>query len=218
MKSSTAGLALLLVLTACVWSVGQTPDHTDPADNPAYTHERSGEMDQTHHGRWPGQKNRPMTEQEIREAMHVLRQIDPHKADLLTRHMQENPQRVGRALREHFPMLGRFMAMKRHDPQMFSLRISDMSLNRQAHEKARQLQEAQQVGDEVLAEAERIALDQIIAEHFDVRQQIREHELAKLEQRIKGLRDQLQQRSDNRDALIDQRIEELAGEAPVNRW
>ncbi len=159
-----------------------------------------------------------MNEDEVREAIEVLREIDPEKAEKLAQHVHEDPHRVGQALHEHFPNLGRFLAMRRHDPQMFELRIDDLRLNHQAHEIARRVHEAEASQDDMLAAAEGVRLEQIVVEHFEVRQQIRERELMKLQQRIEQMRDQLEQRAADRDALITERLDELTGEDAGNSW
>jgi len=159
-----------------------------------------------------------MDAQQIREAIEVLRQIDPENADQLAQHVDENPERVGRALQEKFPNLGRFLAMRRYDPQGFELRIKDLALSRQSQHSAQRFHEAHSAGDDELAAAELSVLQGIVADHFDIRQQIREHELMKLEQQIESLRDQLQQRADNRDQLIEERLEELISQDVDARW
>jgi hypothetical protein len=161
-----------------------------------------------------------MDAQQVRDALKVLRQIDPEKADQLEKHIDQNPERVGQALHESFPHLGRFLAMRRYDPQGFDLRIKDLALSRQSQHSARRFHEAQRLGDDAMAGAEQEALQGIVADHFDVRQEIKEYELIRLEGKIQELRDQLQQRVNNRDELIEERLEELVGPDPQEgtRW
>jgi hypothetical protein len=236
MRWASVSLAVLVVLAACVGVYAQAPQRDGPPPDPrvnprtaprtaprisprqAPPDERQGDVDRPPRPRWRGDHDQPMTEQQVREALEVLRRIDPEKAEKLEQHVAENPERVGRALRDNFPNLGRFLAMRRYDPEAFDLRIEDLRFSREADRSARRLRQAEADGDDVLAAAERQVLEQIVADHFDVRQQIREHELMKLEQRIEQLRQQLQDRADDRNDLIQQRIKELVGEDPHDRW
>ena len=159
-----------------------------------------------------------MDEEQAREALEVLRRIDPEKAESLEKVIEENPEQAARVLHENFPNLGRFMAWRRYDPEGFDLRIQDLSLSRQTHACANRLREAIDAGDGEIAALEQIQLSDLVAEHFDVRQQLREYELAKLRDRIEELLAQLEERTSNRDELIEDRIEELVGEGGEDRW
>ncbi len=216
MRLASISLSALLVLSASLWVIAQAPDHPDPPP-PAHP-DQPGEQDRPERPRWHRDHSRPMDAQQVREAIEVLRQIDPEKAEQLAQHVDENPERVGIALRNSFPNLGRFMAMSRYDPDGFELRIKDLALSRQSQLSARRLHEAQRAGDDELAAAELSVMEGIVADHFDIRQQIREHELMKLEHQIEVLRDQLQERTDDRDQLIEERLEELVSQDEDARW
>ncbi len=217
MRLASISLAALLVLSAGLYVVGQDVDPPDAPPPPGAT-DRLAEMDKPDRPRGGRDHRRPMNKEQVREAIEVLRQIDPEKAKQLEQHLDENPQRVGRSLHDNFPHLGRFLAMRRYDPDGFDLRIKDLALSRQSQQSARRLHEAQKSGDDAIAAAELMVLEGIVADHFDIRQQIREYELAKLEQKIEALRDQLQQRAENRDTLIDERIEEFIAQDKTDRW
>jgi hypothetical protein len=214
MRLANISLAALLILSAGLSAVGQQVDRPD-APPPKYA-DSPARMDKPDR---PGRDYRPpMDIDQLREAIKVLRQIDPEKALKLEQHLDKNPERVGRALHENFPHLRRFLEMRRYDPDGFELRIKDLALSRQSQQSVRRLHEAEKSGDDALAAAELAALEGIVADHFDIRQQIREHELAKLERQIQVLREQLTQRAEDRDALIVQRIEEFVAREKTDRW
>lgn len=222
MRLSSLSLAALLVLSAGLLAIGQDAPPPRPADGPPpqqgeppHEMDKPDRNDRSRRGR---DHREPMSEQKVRESIEVLRLIDPEKAEKLEKHIGNNPERIGHALRDDFPHLSRFMAMRRYDPEGFDLRIKDLRLTRQSQLSARRFYEANEAGDDALAAAELAVLEGLVAEHFDVRQQIREHDLAQLEQKIQELRDQLQDRADNRDALIAQRIEEFIEHDKPDRW
>lgn len=221
MRSSSLILAALLLLSAGLFVVAQDGPprgpHNGPAGGPPAggpPHEKD-RRDRSHRGR---EHHEPMSEEQLRESLEVLRLIDPDKAEKLEEYIQENPERIGRALREKFPHLSRFMAMRRYDPDGFDLRIQDLRLSRLSQKSARRLHEATETGDDALAAAELAVLEGLVTEHFDVRQRIREHDLARLEQQIELLRDQLDERAANRDALIAERVEEFIEHDKSDHW
>jgi flagellar biosynthesis/type III secretory pathway M-ring protein FliF/YscJ len=214
MKSANIPLLILALLVAGMFVWAEAPQRDQPPQRPH--DQKLSEMD------GPGRRGDlgppPMTEEETREAIEVLRKIDPEKAANLEQHLSENPRRVARVLRDSFPKIGRFLMMKKHDPKGFDLWVEDIRLNREAMDTAERFRRAQAQGGEVLAAAEEVALKQTVAEHFNVRQQIREHQLFKLEERINEMREQLIERASDRDELIEQRLDALIGEAVGDRW
>ncbi len=205
MRSSSLILSALLVLAAGLSVVAEDG-------------ERPHENDRRDHSHRDRERREPMNEGQVRDALEVLRLIDPDKAEKLEKYIDANPERIGRAIRENFPHLSRFMAMRRYDPDGFELHIKDLRLSRQSQLSARRLREATDAGDDALAAAEMAVLGGLVADHFDVRQQIREHELAKLETQIEHLREQLDERAANRDALIAQRVDEFVEHDKPDRW
>ncbi len=207
MRLSSLILSALLVLVASLSVVAE--DGERPRDN--------DRRDRSHRDR-DHERRDSMNEEQVREALKVLRLIDPEKAEKLEKYIDKSPERVGRAIGENFPHLGRFMAMRRYDPVGFELHIKDLRLSRQSQLSARRLREATDDGDDALAAAELAVLQGLVADHFDVRQQIREHELAKLESQIEHLREQMDERATNRDALIAERVGEFIEHDKPDRW
>lgn len=221
MKWANLPLIVLLVASACLLAVGQGPPPDQPGDRPPPPREaRDGEGpredDKRPHGRWG--HDEPMDAQQIREALEVLKKIDPDKAERLQKAINENPEQVRDVLQKNFPYLGRFMAWRRYDPEGFDLRIEDLALSRQTHECAKRLRTALDAGDDELAALEQIQLHELVTEHFDIRQQIRQHDLAKLQEKIAELLEQLEERANNRDDFIEDRVEELINGDQEDRW
>ena len=159
-----------------------------------------------------------MNAEQVREALEVLKKIDPEKAEELRQAIEENPERVGKEINEKFPHLSRFMSWRKYDPEGFDLRVEDMALSRQTHECAKRLREALDKGDDEIAAIEEVQLRELVTEHFDIRQQIREHDLVKLKEKIAELLEQLEDRLNKRESIIDERIEELIKGEDDYRW
>jgi hypothetical protein len=58
----------------------------------------------------------------------------------------------------------------------------------------------------------------VVAEHFDVRQQLREKIVADLRQRVEQMQQRIEERQAARPELIEQRLGELTGQAAGPRW
>lgn len=221
MRLASVPLVILLLLSTCIWAVGQAPPpepHDQQPPPPREAHDGfgpRGEDQRSHDRRGHG---KPLNEEQAREALEVLRRIDPEKAQSLEKAIEDNPEQIGRILGENFPNIGRFMAWRRYDPEGFDLRIQDLALSRQTHACANRLREALDAEDDEIAALEQIRLADLVADHFDVRQQLREYELAKLRNQIEELLAQLEERSNNRDQFIEERIGELMGVEGEDRW
>lgn len=160
---------------------------------------------------------RELAPEQIDEAMRVLRHVDADEADRLAGLREQHPDRFEPALRQWFPRLELFLAVRRYDPQMYELRVEDFRLAHQSRSVARQLLEARKNDRRQERELQR-QLEKLVAEHFDIRQKMRERELTRLEERIERLREQLEDRADERRDLIEQRISELTQQDTHPQW
>lgn len=156
--------------------------------------------------------------EQIDAALDVLDEVDPELAARVRQYRQQEPEAVLMRLRPHLPGLMRLVHLKQSDPEHYALRVADTRLERQTLDLSRQHREAAQRGDEAAAAELRESLRQALAEHFDVRQRLREKMLADLKKRVEQMQQQIQQRQSARQELIEQRLGELTGQAAGPRW
>jgi hypothetical protein len=95
------------------------------------------------------------------------------------------------------------------DPKMRDLIKQDAQLDRESHELAARIRQAR--GDERTKLKEQ--LSDLVTRHFEIRQQRREHQLERMEDELKRLRETIAKRNTSRDAIIDNHVKELVGEA-----
>jgi hypothetical protein len=110
--------------------------------------------------------------------------------------------------REHLAML------EKSDPEMYKLVKADMDLERQSRELAMQYRRAS--SDERAKLKDKIK--EVVAKHFDVRQERRALELKRLETQLQRLRESIERRKNDRDKLVDQRVSELVGREEEERF
>lgn len=152
-----------------------------------------------------------LTDELVAEVLAVIADFDEVLHARLTAALETNPEVVRGRLQND---LRRWMAaveLKRNDPELYELNVKDRRLS---HETARLVGEclaARRAGDAEKVETIRAALETLVGEHFDVRQKMRERDLAQLEQRLEFLRTQVQQRRERRQEVIRQHLQQLFG-------
>jgi hypothetical protein len=97
--------------------------------------------------------------------------------------------------------------LEKNDPEMFKLMKADMDLERQTRELAMQYRQAPSDQRAKLKEK----VKDIVAKHFDVRQERRALELKRLEAELQRLRETMERRLKARDKLVSQRVSDLLG-------
>ena len=98
------------------------------------------------------------------------------------------------------------------------LQIANIQLARECTEQGRKLRARKTSAASSAGEQQRQKLRELVGEHFDIRQKMRERELAKLENRIRELRRTLDQRNGSRTALIEKRFLQLTSEPNTAAW
>ncbi len=156
--------------------------------------------------------------EQIDERIAIVRQVYPELADQLEKTKESNPKRVIRKLHEHWPMLQRLMHLKKNDSQGFKLHVQDIRLAFECNKLNGQMRAAVAEQDTDKSGVLRQRLRGIVAEHFDVRQKMKEHELAKLEKRIDKLRTQLKNRVEKKDEIIQERLDEFTRKPSRSAW
>lgn len=186
-------------------------DH-DGHSKPPPPHDEMGEHGPPDHGRDRDRRGgppRPLTPEEVDVALDIMARIDPETAEDLRLRHEENPRLVGRALVERFPRIRMFLKLREFDPDMFELRVEDIRLARLTMATAEEYREARADGDAEAIDAIEARLLELLAERFELRQRIREREIADLEERLAMLREQLEEQADRKDAEIEKQFERI---------
>ena len=192
-------------------------------DGPDRGDEDRDRPDDGHHGDKPGPDDRrgfdrrPLTDEQIDAAVEIVRRMHPKWAEEIDRAMDEHPERVRQMISRN-PRLRYMLELRERNPELFELRIEDARLSREQHELSRDLRAAREEGDEAEADQLHGRLVEVVTEHFDIRQRIREIELKQLEARLDELRHELEERTEQRDKLIDERVAQIVEHGPRPRW
>jgi hypothetical protein len=101
------------------------------------------------------------------------------------------------------------------DPEMAQLAEAEGELARTSEDLLSQYAATDKAEEQKRLKTE---LRETLAKQFDVQRQRRELELARVEERIKKVREQLKKRNDARDTIIDRRLEQLINDADGLGW
>ncbi len=102
-----------------------------------------------------------------------------------------------------------------HDPAMAGLIDADAEMEDQTQSLVAQYRKAASDADRAELRAE---LEELCNKHFDVRQQRRQLEVARLEARLKQVRAAIEKRNEARDLIVRVRVSRLLGDIEWDDW
>ncbi|GIW89819.1 MAG: hypothetical protein KatS3mg109_0251 [Pirellulaceae bacterium] len=110
------------------------------------------------------------------------------------------------------PLEERVRQLQRVDVELYRLYAADLEYERSTQSVAARIREAPsaEARDALMQE-----LRELVAKHFEVRQERRRLQLRRLEEELARTRQAIEARQEARDALIDRRIRELTGDQPL---
>jgi chromosome segregation ATPase len=207
---------IILALSLSAWANEKPADDPwgPPEDGPRRVEKPHD--NQEHSGRFRRGRG-PLTEERIEEYKQILLDVRPDLAERLEKLDVDRPEAFRRFLRTA-PWLFRLRHVKQIDEPRYALMVEDLKLAHRSRETAQAYRAAREGNDKAKADELQAELRELVAQHFDVRQQLRERELAYLEQRLQELREQLKDREAKKQQLIDQRLKELATRRDRPEW
>ncbi len=152
-----------------------------------------------------------LTDELLAEVMEVIKDFDEALYTRLSTAMQANPDVVRGRIQNDLRRWMGAVELKRNDPELYELNIKDRHFAHETSRLAGEFAAARRENDTAKMESTRGQLQELVGEHFDVRQKLRERDLAQLEQRLEFLRTQVQQRRERRAEIIAAHLEELLG-------
>ncbi len=145
------------------------------------------------------------------EVMRIVEDIDAELAEEIRAAHQQDATTTWQMLRPHMRTVQRMKLVRSHDVEGYEMRIRDIRLARRAGDLADRIIEARQERDSERESRIEADLRDVLAEHFDLRQQIRRREVEQIEKRIEQLKEGIENRQDQREQIIERKIEQLLG-------
>jgi len=154
--------------------------------------------------------NRDLSEEDRQNALTVMRDVNPDMAERFADALAgENPDRARRVFDRMAGRLLELHKLKQDQPEAYKLRVADHRAKIATFKLARQLRAARIDRDADRAEQLTTQLREQLESHFEIRQKLRERELAELEQRLERMRDDLAEHRAKKAELIDQSLERI---------
>ncbi|HTV48244.1 MAG TPA: hypothetical protein VMG59_07355 [Phycisphaerae bacterium] len=181
------------------------PATTEPATQPASTQTTAST-----------QPTAPLTAAQIDQIMSFLKASQPetyHKAMELKR---SDPNKFTALINKAAPSFIQLEELQRSDPVLFKLTLQDLAYTHRSFQLANELRQPGLAPED--QQNLKQQLIRVVTEQFDLRQQIRQHELDQLTTKINDLKVQLDQREKQRESIIQQRVDDLIGNPPSADW
>lgn len=182
--------------------------------NDADRHRRQPPAD--HHKNRTGAKHPHKTTIDMGQAIQLLHKIHPQLADQIAKLNQKNPKKARAVLLHHYHWVRWLLQLKKHDPQMYKLRVRDIVCVCQSHTLAKQIlrlgQANKKQADKHAAKKQaalKAKLRKVLEQEFDVRQTMRQHELSRLQTQIEHIQKQLKSQAKRKNQLIQKRMHQL---------
>lgn len=151
-----------------------------------------------------------LQEEDMPDALAVLHDYRPELVKRFQDWAERHPENARRTLSRSVPMMTRLVRMRRDDPAGYRLAIEDLRAYRFTSVLSKQLKQAQEENDQKRVEELSIKLRTVLTRHFEVRQQIREREIQKLQDRVDQLRESMDNRVEKREQILNSRFEQLS--------
>jgi len=101
------------------------------------------------------------------------------------------------------------------DPESAKLAQAELEVAQEADQLSAKYEAADKPEEQKRVKAE---LREVLTKQFNLQHQRRELELARIEERVQKLRDQIKKRNEARDSIIDRRLEQLINDAEGLGW
>jgi hypothetical protein len=182
-------------------------DHDDLPPGPRQRHDGKG----TRGPNTAGNKVAELQPRDMPDALEVLHDFNPVLAQRLEDWLKEHPQNARQLLSRRVPWIVRLVKLRREDPAGYQLSIADLRYYARTNDLANELRQAQAAADKDQAKIDDLTghLQKLLAEHFDLRQKMRERDIQKLQDRLTQLRKQMDQRLSSRDHILQGRFKQL---------
>lgn len=148
---------------------------------------------------------RSLSSAQLDEALRIIAELYPERAERYEQLRQRNPEGFERALSQHARGIVGLVWIKERRPELFELKFEELRLERQVTQFAQQLARASSSEREaVLA-----SIRDVVSKQVNLSLRVRAMELLMLESHFQSMREQLQRDSANREQTIASRVQKI---------
>ncbi len=155
-----------------------------------------------------------LTAEQEQQALEFLNQLDPPSVTQLQELESSHPEAYKRRLLLIFREMKKLQALEDKEPELYDRKRKMTQLEVKEKRLASEYKNAAEDEKPQILNELRSILDEL----FDLRELDRRDQIAKMEQRLEELRQTLQERAENKQQIIDHRINMLTQDHGELRW
>ncbi len=205
--------------TALESGIRQLDEGADPGEISRTLDRRGGRNDwgRPDGGRGPGRgdgmggggggDNSPITEDEKKALLELLKEAMPTMADRYEKMRKSDPEGADRMVGRILPRLREVASLRAKDPGLFELKIGEMRATSEVFAAVQALRDHK--GGEDGKAALRASLREAVSRQFDSRQAAQRREITDLEKRIADLKAETARKESERDQAIEEFTKKL---------
>lgn len=152
-----------------------------------------------------------LTMEQQQDLFTVLKEVNPQLIEKIKTWQEVNPERSSRMLARMYGRMQDMIDLKAADPTMYELKVQDIKLETRSRILAMRYRRTP------TEESKKELLD-VLNKHFELRQKVREHELHRLKSMIGQLETQIEQRTNNREKIINKQLDEITSNPGSRKW
>ena len=151
------------------------------------------------------------------QAIELFNEVDPESAQRLAEMRKRNPRFADRLFHTVGPRLEDLHRLRETNPALYEIEAEQFRIERQIMHTARSLHQAlagdEGDADDASVDQTRTALRELISRQVDLQIETQRLQLGSAQVRLEDLRESIDQRVENRDSTIDERVERIMDRA-----
>jgi hypothetical protein len=163
----------------------------------------------------PGDRKEPESDQKMEKIRAFLKEFYPEKLEELERLREENPAAFAREIQGCVREIQNLENLKKNDPERFKEVIELRKLERESMRIAESYRRERDTNKKVEIKQKLREILNCIFEHKNKEQQ---REIEHLSQELDRLKKRIESRTQNKDKILDRRINEMTGEKDESDW
>lgn len=152
---------------------------------------------------------RRLNTDQIDEALSIIRELDPDRAERFERLRERDPRAFERALTTRARGITGLVWMKDRNPELYELKLDELRLDKQVRDLGRAIRESDSVDRDSMIEE----LRGLVRQQVNLSLRVRAEELLMLENHVKSMRDQLRRDSVNLERTVADRVRRIMDRA-----
>jgi hypothetical protein len=155
------------------------------------------------------------SEEEVQNVLKQVEKDDPEFYTELINLKEKMPGEFQNIIRDLIEESRGLQELKDHDPEAYKEALKTKSLERKERQLSRKYRESKNDAEKKDIEAD---LKPVLDELFDLHLKQRQREVKRLEEQLAKIKQDIEERKENKDKIIENRLADLIGKNEMMRW